>query len=103
MSKIKDVTLTFPEVNAPDLVGYKLYFQETPAPVSYNSQFIDLGKNNSVNINTLDPLKNVDGVFNLGVTAVDDAGNESDMTTVSGVPLDFIAPDAPGPIQITRT
>jgi len=43
------------------------------------------------------------GVFNLGVSAVDSVGNESNMSLSIDVPLDFMAPNPPGAIVITRS
>jgi len=47
-------------------------------------------------------ITTTDGVYNLGITAVDDAGNESSFSLINDVPLDFLAPDAPGEITIIR-
>ena len=102
MAKVKDVTMSFPASGSPDVVGYKLYIEEVPADVSYTSQAFDLGNNTSVNLSTLQGMTTQDGMFNLGVTAIDDAGNESSMTVINNVPLDFEAPNPPGEITITR-
>ena len=99
MSKINSKTLSFVPSDSPDVVGYKLYLQETPDAVSYDSQSFDLGTNTSVDLGTLPGLENVDGIFNIGIVAIDDAGNESDMSIASAVPLDFVAPNPPGVIS----
>lgn len=99
MSKINSKTLSFVPSDSPDVVGYKLYLQETPDAVSYDSQSFDLGTNTSVDLGTLPGLENVDGIFNIGIVAIDDAGNESDMSIASDVPLDFVAPNPPGAIS----
>ena len=100
MSKIKEVTLSFPPSEALDVVGYKLYIEETPNEVTHDSTFYDIGNNTTVNLNEI--MSDIDGVYNIGVVAVDDAGNESDFSLVGDVPLDFIPPQAPGIITITR-
>ena len=100
--KVKNVTLSFPASGSPDVVGYKLYMEVSPAPVTYTSPTFDLGNSTSVDMSTLPGISTTDGIYNLGITAVDDAGNESSFSLISEVPLDFLAPDAPGEITITR-
>ncbi len=100
--KVKNVTLSFPASGSQDVVGYKLYMETSPSPVTYTSPSFDLGNNTSVDMSTLPGISTTDGVYNLGITAVDDAGNESSFSLISEVPLDFLAPDAPGEVTITR-
>lgn len=108
-AKVKDVTLSFPPSGAPDVVKYTLYVVQAPSDVEavdangdYTANNYDLGMNTSVDLNDLPGMTTNDGVYNMGITAIDDAGNESSMTIINDVPLDFVAPDAPGPITITR-
>lgn len=109
MAKVKDVTLSFPASGASDVSKYMLYIVQAPGDVEavdgngdYTANSYDLGTSTSVDLNTLPGMTSNDGIYNMGITAVDDAGNESSMTRISDVPLDFVAPDAPGPITITR-
>lgn len=102
MAKVKSVNLSFPASNSPDVEGYKLYMEEAPVEVSYDSQAFDLGNNTSIDLATLDGMTTKDGIYNIGITAVDDAGNESSMSLISDVPLDFEAPNPPGQITIAR-
>lgn len=102
MAKVKNVTLDFPASGSPDVVGYKLYIAQSPDEVTYESMAIDLGNNTSVVLNQLEGMPTTDAIYNLGVTAVDDASNESSMSMLSDVPLDFTAPDAPGALGLTR-
>jgi len=99
MAKIKDVTLSFPPSDSTDTVGYKLYLEIAPAEVTHDSPNYNLGNNTSVLLNTL--LGTVDGVYNIGVVAVDDVGNESDFSLMDDVPLDFVPPAPPGSLTIT--
>ncbi len=99
---VKNVTLSFPASTSPDVVGYKLYVQEAPDLVDYNSEAHDLGNETSVDLGTLSGMTTKDGTYNLGITAIDDAGNESSMSKIDDVPLDFVQPDPPGQITITR-
>ncbi len=102
MAKVKSVTMSFPPSSSADVVGYKMYMEESPSPVTDQSQMYDLGLNTSIDLSTLPGMTTNDGIYNLGITAVDDAGNESGMTVLNDVALDFVAPDAPGEITITR-
>lgn len=102
MAKVKSVTLSFPASGSTDVVSYKLYMEEAPNSVTDSSQFFDLGLNTSIDLSTLPGMTTNDGIYNLGVSAVDDAGNESGMTLLNDVALDFVAPDAPGALTITR-
>jgi len=99
---VKSVNLSFPPSGSPDVVGYKLYLAEVPADVDFSSESWDLGANTDVDLSTLDGMTTKDGTYNLGITAVDDAGNESSMSVITDVALDFEAPDPPGTPTITR-
>ena len=100
MSKVKEVRLSFPPSPSEDVVGYKLFIEEVPNSVTHNSISYDIGNNTSVNLNEI--MSGLDAVYNIGVASVDDAGNESDFSLISDVPLDFIPPQATGIITITR-
>jgi hypothetical protein len=99
MAKVKGLTMTFPASDSPDVVGYKLYIAEAPETVTYDSQAFDLGMSTEIDLSTLPGMTTKDGVYNMGVTAVDDAGNESSMSLANEVPLDFVAPNPPGVIS----
>lgn len=99
MAKISGKKLSFPGSGSPDVVGYKIYYTLTGGTLDYDAPFADIGLNLEVNLE--DYFGIADGRFDLGVVAVDDAGNESDMSIVLDVPLDFIAPDPPGEISIS--
>lgn len=98
MAKAATKTLSFPASGSPDVVSYKLYVEESPTEVTYDSQSYDLGNNTSVELGS---IAEFDGTYNLGVVAVDDAGNESDMSLASDIPLDLVAPEAPGALSIS--
>jgi len=103
MAKVKDVTLSFPGSGSADVVGYKLYIVPVPEVIDYDSPSFDLGNVTSIDLSTLPGMTSQDGVYNLGLTAVDDAGNESSFSLINDVPLDFAAPDPPGEITIVRS
>ena len=100
--KVKDVTLSFPASPSPDVVSYKLYMEPAPNPVTFESPSFDLGDKTVIKLNTLPGMTTTDGIYNLGVTAIDDADNESSMSMLDNVSLDFVAPDAPGELTIVR-
>jgi hypothetical protein len=99
MAKIKDVTLSFPPSESSDVVGYKLYLETSPTEVTHDSPSHDLGNNTSILLNTI--LGTIDGIYNVGVVAIDDVGNESDFSLMSDIPLDFVPPGPPGSLTIT--
>jgi len=101
MAKVNEQTLSFAPSDSPDVVGYKLYIEPVPAPVSYESLSFDLRNETTIVLSSLPGMTSQDGVFNLGVSAVDDAGNESSMSLISDVPLDFEAPNPPGELVIS--
>ena len=99
-------TLKFAASPSPDVVGYRLYIEPMPDEVTYSSESVDLG--NPVNdegfvvidLASLPEFTTKDGRFNIGVTSVDDADNESSMSKAYDVPLDFVAPDPPGVLEL---
>ena len=109
MALIKDVFLDFNPSDSPDVVGHNLYVTLAPAPVDavdangdYTAQSFDIGMDSHVDLNDIPGFPTADGVYNLGITAVDDVGNESSMLVVPDVPLDFTAPNPPTSASISR-
>lgn len=97
MAKIKSLRVTLPPSSSPDVVEYRLRITPNNIDPTYESEFISLGNDpTNIDIASLDGLADVDDVVNMGFSAVDDAGNESDLVMVRNVPLDFLAPNAPG-------
>jgi len=103
MSKVKGFVIKFAPSDSEDVVTNKLYVQESPTAVSYDSESFDVGNTavaGFVSVDMQKLLPDVDSVYNIGVAAVDDAGNESDLSIKNNVPLDFAAPAAPGEILV---
>ena len=100
MAKMKDIILSFPASGSPDVVSYKMYYEIAPKAVTYDSPSVLLNAT-SVKLNDIPALQGIDGKCNIGVTAMDDGGNESDMSKLGDVPLDLGAPEAPGPLSIS--
>jgi hypothetical protein len=111
MAKLRDVKLKFNPSQSSDVVGYKLYVQPVPDAPNYTSQSYPLGspepdvESGKIVINLTELLSDgsvADGVYNVGVAAVDDGDNISSMDILNNVPLDFVAPDAPTGIEVVR-
>lgn len=98
MAQVKGLTITFPPSDSPDVVGYKMYIIETPEAVDYDSPSVDLGNVTEIDMALVEGMSTKDGIYNLGIVAVDDAGNESSMSLANDVPLDFAPPNPPGAI-----
>jgi hypothetical protein len=106
MAIIVPQNLRFTGSISPDVEGYKLYYEEVPNLIDeFTSPVIDLGippivdSKYEVNLSLVLP-PDTDGVFNLGLSAYDDIGNESIPSLKSNVPLDFVAPSAPTDLEI---
>jgi len=90
---------SFPPSDSPDVVGYRLYAEPAPGPITYAaSERWDLGPETSGNL--ADYLGDHSGDFLLGVSALDAAGNESDIAITGPVALDFSPPNPPGPLSL---
>lgn len=101
MAKIKKRKLRWAASQSPQVVGYKLYWEEG-GQVTYNSICANLG--NIIEVVIPDGVENFSlkpdsGTIEFGITAVDELGNESDMITVSA-PYQFNVPHAPGEIWL---
>lgn len=96
MAKIVPKTLTFVPSISPDVVGYRLYYEEVPNAVTENSLYVDLGATQtSVALHEIPEFSSFDGLYNIGISAVDDSGNESDMSKLGDIPLDLSPPEPP--------
>ena len=104
MPKLKSMILKFQVSGSPDVVTYKMYIEPDGSEVTYDSPSYDIGKNEvdgfiETDLSNVEGISTLDGVYNIGVTAVDDAGNESSMSKLDSVSLDFLAPDPPGALS----
>lgn len=109
MSEVKSMFLRFEPSDSPDVVTNKMYMEEVPNEVNYDSPAFDIGNNLNaaglveVDISTLPGMTTRDGVYNIGVAAVDDRGNEASMTLMNDVPFDFVAPNPVTGLVISDT
>jgi len=74
--------LTFSNSESPDLKNYRVYY-DAPGNLTYQSPHTDVGKRNTVALTELKIGK--EGTYQLGLTALDQMGNESSMTLLKGI------------------
>lgn len=99
MAKIKKRTLRWTASQSPQVVGYKLYWSEG-GQVTYDSPSTKLGNATEVVLpDDVEAFTPQSGPIELGITAVDELGNESDIVTVSA-PYQFNVPQAPEEIWL---
>lgn len=109
MAKVKSVIMKFPASRSADVVSYRLYMEEVPTSVTYSSEVFNIIEEPdddgiiTVDLSTIPGMTTKDGIYNFGVSSVDDAGNESSLSLINDVTIDFIAPDPPGEIIIATS
>jgi len=101
MAKIKRRRLKWVASSSPQVVGYKLYWSEN-GELNYDSQWVMLGNVTEVVLpDDVKPFTPNGGPIELGVTAVDELGNESDMVTMTA-PYQFNVPKAPDDLYLQK-
>lgn len=94
MAKIKTKRIRWDFSTSPDVAGYKLYWAIGQG-VNYDADSVELGNVNEVILPDAVPsFPRIAGDIEIGVTALNYKGNESDMSVCSA-PFDFTAPEAP--------
>ena len=94
MAKLKRKRIRWNASTAPDVAGYKLYWA-VGGGVNYDSDSAEVSNVTEVILpDDIASFPFVAAHIELGVTAVNHRGNESDMTKYSA-PFDFTVPDAP--------
>lgn len=84
-----------------DVKSYRLYWSKL-GKVSYNSDHVDLGHVTEVILpDDIPSFPFVEGDIELGVTAINNAGNESDITRLT-LRLNFRVPDAPQDLRVEK-
>jgi hypothetical protein len=79
---------------APDVIGYRVFWTIDGTAPDYTSQSVDVGNVTGVQL-PFTGLEAFEGILQVGVAAIDAAGNVSDIAAPVNIPLDSIAPDAP--------
>ena len=94
MAKVKKRRLVWEPSTSPNVIGYKLYWAEE-GEVNYDSPCAMIGNVTEVVLPEQVPsFPMVRGSIELGITAVNEVGNESDMM-IFAAPFQFSVPDAP--------
>jgi hypothetical protein len=105
--------LKFKPSGSPDVVNYNLYYKahEDTVPLDKDNAIavVDLGKPAAdvdsfihVELNAITQLSGLDGLYDLGVAAIDDAGNASPLLVqgLANISLDFLAPSPPSEASV---
>jgi len=105
--KIKSKEIKFTPSPSLDVVTNKLYVEEVAdgSELNYDSQNWDVGnialaEDGKVHVDLSVYCAGYDGIYDIGIAAVDDGDNESDMQVLNSVPLDFIAPDPVSDLEL---
>ena len=108
MAKIKPKVLKFNPPTSPDAESANIRIVPTgdvmdyPVPVAHTVTDLTPGSSGKIEVDLggISTAQTMDGVYDIGVTYVDDVGNESAIAKAAGIALDFIAPDAPTGLEV---
>jgi hypothetical protein len=101
MAKIKKRRLKWSASDSAQVVGYKLYWSEG-GEVNYDSKCVTLGNITEIVLpDDVDSFVPDGGPIVFGITALDEVGNESDMTTLVA-PYQFNVPKAPDDLYLQK-
>lgn len=95
MPRIQEKEIYWSSVEGSDVVGYRVYTAESTIAFSYTLPYIT-----TTSISVIAPTDFPSGTFdietdyNIWITAIDDAGNESDPLALTS-PFDFLPPNPP--------
>lgn len=94
MGKVKSKKLRWEPAAGEEAATYKLYWSEN-GTVDYTSSSAEVGTVTQIILpDDVPSFPRIAGSLELGITAVNQAGNESDITTISAY-FDFTVPEAP--------
>jgi hypothetical protein len=94
MGKIRGRKVRWEPSTSSDVIRYRLYWS-AGRPVGYDSDYADVGNVTQINLpNDIPSFPLIAGEIELGMSAVNQAGNESDLTKAT-VHFDFTVPKAP--------
>ena len=97
--KIKRKRIRWYRSPSTEVVKYRLYWSAEGA-VDYDSQYVELGNvADAILPDDIPSFPLITGTVYMGITALSQAGNESDMTKISAS-LDFTVPEAPHQIWV---
>jgi hypothetical protein len=99
VAKIKKRRFRWHPSSSPTVIGYKLYWSEQ-AGVGYHSDCAFIGNVTEVILpGQVTSFPEAGRPVELGITAVNEIGNESDMATFA-VPFQFSVPDPPSSLSL---
>jgi hypothetical protein len=94
MAKVKKRKIRWEASKSSNVLGYKLYWTEGSG-VNYDSECALVGNQTEVLLpDDVPAFPVVKGALEIGITAVTEVGNESDMIKLSA-PFQFAVPEAP--------
>jgi Tfp pilus assembly protein PilZ len=94
MGKIKQRKVRWEPSTSSEVIRYRLYWS-IGGGVDYHSDHADVGNVTEVNLpNDIPLFPLTSGKFELGITAINEAGNESELTKTT-VHVNFTVPEAP--------
>lgn len=101
MAKIVQRKLRWEASASADVVAYRVYYGPHDTVFDYTQPFVEVAGSTELVISD-DPMLSAlpEGEYDFAVSAVDDAGNESDLAEVENVPLDVEAPAAPTNVEV---
>jgi len=101
MSKIFNRRISWEPSIAEDVVAHRVYVVQGIEEPTYDdlNVTVNMPKTEVVVPDEFPGFPLYDGEYTIGIVAIDDWGNESDMATAT-VPFDFIAPSAPTNIKV---
>ncbi len=99
VGRIRQKRIRWEASATPGVVKYKLYWS-TDGVLDYHSPSLELGSSNEIVLpGGVPSFPLVRGAVTLGISAVNDAGNESDITKMTEE-FNFVVPDAPKNLKI---
>jgi len=99
MGRIKRKKIRWEASSSPDVVSYRIYWSKS-GEVSYNSEHAELGKRTEVTLPDDVPyFPLIAADMELGITAVNEAGNESEMIALKAY-FNFTVPAAPSNLRV---
>jgi hypothetical protein len=102
MAKIKQRKVRWEPSSTADIIKYRLYWS-IGGSVDYYSDHADVGNVTEINLPNDIPLFPLTlGRFELGISAINEAGNESELTKTT-VQVDFTVPEAPKNLRVDDT
>jgi len=102
MAKIKELTLRFRQSTAADVVLNRIRIRPANTEAVYDTPFddlpppvVDADGYSRIPFSNIPQAQGLDGQYDIHITAVDDAGNESGFLEVDNQTFDISPPDAP--------